>query len=94
MGVRSTDRQDGNSQDIAEVMTELRRLFLSYRDGDVLYIYLLNVFELLLQSARTRICLLRQPDVMIKYYTAELIQEMLVINTFRDDKCLKKFCSS
>lgn len=91
MGVRSTNKCDGSAQDIAEVVTELRRLFLSYRDGDVLYIYLLNVFELLLQSARTRICLLRKPQKTVAKYTPAIIQEMLILDTFRNDECIKEF---
>lgn len=92
LGQRSEDLRDGCDRDVLDILTEIRRLFLSYRRGELLYIYLINVFELLLQSARTRICLLRLPSRQTAPYTPQAIAEMVIFSSFRMKFFFDEFC--
>lgn len=91
-GQRSEDLRDGCERDVLDILTEIRRLFLSYRQGELLYIYLINVFELLLQSARTRICLLRLPPSLGQVCTPQSVAEMVIFSSFRMQFFFDEFC--
>lgn len=82
---------DGSDQDIQDILTELRRLFLSYRAEEIHYRYLINVIELLIQSARTRIIILRLPAEPIPELSDEQAQRLVIFSTFRDPKYFKLF---
>lgn len=86
MGHRSVDLRDGTLQDIMHICSSMEQLLLSYRPGEIPYIYVANFLELLFQSARTRICVLREPVFYDKDACAiGEVDKLVVFSTFR--KC-------
>ena len=86
MGHRSVDLRDGTLQDIMHICSSMEQLLLSYKAGEVPYIYIANFLEILFQSARTRICVLREPPLYDQdFCSPENLEKFIVFSTFR--KC-------
>lgn len=84
----------GTIHDIQHICSSMEQLFLSYKSGEVPYIYIANLLELLFQSARTRICVLRRPDSNGKYdnvYSIEELDKLVVFATFRKRETYRTF---
>ncbi|PID49780.1 MAG: hypothetical protein CR991_04790 [Proteobacteria bacterium] len=81
-----------NLSDIQDILGAIKRLFLSTRNGALQYLYLINVLEVLFQSSRTRICLLRLPATA--NYTSETLQQNLLFTTFRHQYYYQLFCDN
>lgn len=92
MGHRPPDLRDGTLQDIQHICSSMEQLFLSYRTGEVPYIYIANLLELLFQSARTRICVLRQPVLESDdAFSVEELDKLVVFATFRKQEIYRAF---
>lgn len=89
---RSSDSRDGTTQDLLHLCSALERFFLYNPHDDAPSIYLVNYLELLLQSARTRICVLAEP-MQNKIYNRESIQEVICLSTFKTCEFYLKFLS-
>lgn len=85
---------DGTLQDIQHICSSMEQLLLSYRFGEVPYIYIANFLELLFQSARTRICVLSKPTSNREYsrlFSIEELDQLVVFATFRKPKVYRAF---
>lgn len=79
---RSPDSRDGTTQDLLHLCSALERFFLYNPHDSAPSIYLVNYLELLLQSARTRICVLTAPK-QNKNYNSNSIQKAIFLSTFK-----------
>lgn len=92
MGHRPPDLRDGTLQDIQHVCSSMEQLFLSYRTGEMPYMYIANLLELLFQSARTRICVLRKPTQgHDNVFSLEELDKLVVFATFRKQEIYHVF---
>lgn len=93
---RMPNLQDGSHQDIIDICSAIEQVFLSFKQGEAPYIYIINLLELLLQSARTRVCILRFPkEDHRKHYTPEALKkDTIVFANFRDRALYEHFCQS
>lgn len=88
---RSPDPRDCTLADIINLGQELKRLFVSHRQGEVVTLTLINHFELLLQSARTRIIVLRHPTCITALTQQELLEKYITAHTFRQIQAYQLF---
>lgn len=88
------DLRDATRQDIVDVCSAIEQIFLFYEQGKTPYIYIINLLELLLQSARTRVCILRLPTQKSeKQFTIrQLKQHYIIFANFRDRQLYNLFC--
>lgn len=92
MGHRSEDLRDGTLHDITHICTTMEQLLLSYKQGETPYIYITNLLELLFQSARTRICILREaPSYDKKTCATDVVGKLVVFTTFRKHETYNSF---
>nr|CAA6830887.1 MAG: Unknown protein [uncultured Thiotrichaceae bacterium] len=94
MNRRSVNLRDATRQDIIDICSEIEQLFIFYKKEQTPYIYIINLLELLLQSARTRVCILRLPDRNSekKYTLEEVKKNVVVFANFRDRELYNLFC--
>ena len=92
-GARVADPRDCTDQDIALLIGEFRRLALTHRSGDLMVVSIINLLELLFQSARTRICIFKVNDRLYsKINRPHDLFSHISFHTFRQDRFFKKFC--
>ena len=94
MNRRTVDLRDATRQDIVDVCSAIEQIFLFYQQGKTPSIYIINLLELLLQSARTRLCILRLSSEKKHYdFTAESIKKnVIVFANFRNRMFYNIFC--
>lgn len=90
MDERSTDQRDCTPADIVQLGDEFKRLWVSHRQGEVAARKIINLIALLIQSARTRIVLLRTPQAHIAL-TPELLEQQVLTHTFRYETPFQSF---
>lgn len=95
MNRRTVDLRDATRQDIIDICSAIEQIFLFYKQEKTPYIYIINLLELLLQSARTRVCVLRLPkDNKEQPFTLEEVKkEIVVFANFRDRQLYEIFCT-
>ncbi|QTR49621.1 hypothetical protein [Candidatus Thiothrix anitrata] len=92
MNYRPPDLRDGTLQDIVHICSSMEQLLLSYKTGEMPYIYIANLLELLFQSARTRICVLRKPTLGHgNVFSLEEVDKLVVFATFRKQEVYRAF---
>lgn len=87
---RNKDSNDGTAQDIFHLCSALERLFLYHPPDRTPCVQLLNYFELLFQSARTRVCVFFEPENGV-LVTEKTVQDLMVVTTFRSCAMYKLF---
>lgn len=94
MNRRSVDLCDATRQDVVDICSAIEQVFLFYEKGKTPYIYIINLLELLLQSARTRLCIIRLPlEGEQKILTAgEVRKKIVVFANFRNRHFYNSFC--
>ncbi|MFZ1342886.1 hypothetical protein [Thiothrix eikelboomii] len=94
MGHRTVNPRDGTLQDVVHICSSIEQLLLSYHTGKTPYVYIVNFLELLFQSARTRICVLRAPAFFdASSCSVEALDRLVVFSTFRKCSIYQKFLS-
>lgn len=91
-----TNLKDGSHQDILDICSAIEQVFLSFQKNEAPYIYIINLLELLLQSARTRVCILRFPkDDQRDHYTLDTLKkDTIIFANFRNRTLYERFCQS
>lgn len=92
-GARVSDSIDGTDEDIALVFEEFRRLVVTRQPQEVLGVSLINLLELVLQSARTRICIVNLEKLNnSNYCSSRDLENSIIFYSFRQIKFFTKFC--
>lgn len=90
MNERVENELDCTDADIVQLGDELKRLWVSHRGGEVAARKIINLIALLIQSARTRIILLRTPPIL-PAVTLSTLQQLVLFHTFRYEAVLQQY---
>lgn len=91
-GARTVDLDDGTTDDIALASEEFRRLIITHRNNELMSVALVNLLELVLQSARTRVCIINLAKLDSTLCRAGDVKKAISFHSFRYNSYFDRYC--
>lgn len=91
-GARTLDSLDGTEEDIVLANEEFQRLVITHRPNEIMSVALINLLELLLQSARTCLCIINLSTLDKESCNISDLKKSIKFHSFRQNKFFQQYC--